>query len=414
MNKKVINKKLFFTLLTWVFSTMATAQETTLKIATFNVSMEALNYIEHKRGTPVNVSEKTLSEALASGHQQIKNIAEIIQTVNPDIILLNEFDFQNNESQGNENLNNKNKQDNHHALKTFISDYLNKSQNGQPAIDFPYYYQGSVNTGVNSGLDIDGNGVKGQLPGDGYGFGYFSGHFGMALLSKYPITVDQIRSFQYFKWHDMPNALMPINPDTHKPWYSPEVWQQLRLSSKSHWDVPIEVNGKTIHILASHPTPPVFDGPEDRNGKRNHDEIRFWTDYISPEKSSYIYDDNGLTGGLKAKQRFVILGDLNASNTDGDAVKAGISSLLTHGKVQDPMPQSQAGALHTPTNSHAKHHTAFWRMRADYVLPSAEGLTIQNSGVFWPLETTKNYRLIKDRKASSDHRLVWLELTTKN
>jgi endonuclease/exonuclease/phosphatase family metal-dependent hydrolase len=385
-------------LLAWVLPTMTIAQETTLKIATFNVSMEALNYVAHKRGESPNVSGKTLSGALASDHQQIKNIAEIIQTVNPDIILLNEFD---------------NQSDGHQDLKTFISHYLNKSQNGQSAIDFPYYYQGSVNTGVNSGLDIDGNGDKGVLPGDGYGFGYFPGHFGMALLSKYPINVEKIRSFQHFKWHDMPNALMPKDPKTNKAWYSQAVWQKLRLSSKSHWDVPVEVNGKTIHILASHPTPPVFDGPEDRNGKRNHDEIRFWQDYISPEKADYIYDDNGKAGGIEAKKSFVILGDLNASTVDGDAVKIGISSLLNNKQIQDAMPTSQAAKEHTPDNINAKHHTAFWRMRADYVLPSVTGLTINNSGVFWPSEKDDSYRLIKDRNASSDHRLVWLELTTQ-
>ena len=39
---------------------------------------------------------------------------------------------------------------------------------------------------------------------------------------------------------------------------------------------------QTVHVLASHPTPPTFDGAEDRNGRRNHDEIRFWADYVSP------------------------------------------------------------------------------------------------------------------------------------
>jgi len=78
------------------------------------------------------------------------------------------------------------------------------------------------------------------------------------------------------------------------------------------------------------------------------------------------------------------------------------------------MPQSYGGKIHTPDNNNAKHHTAFWRRRADYVLPSVTGLTLNNSAVFWPLETDDNFRLIRDRKASSDHRLVWLELTTKH
>jgi endonuclease/exonuclease/phosphatase family metal-dependent hydrolase len=408
-----MKKYLLITLFTWVFPYMSMAQETTVKVATFNVSMEALNYVDTKRDEPFIVSGETLSNALANDHQQIKNIAEIIQIANPDIILLNEFDYQENDSASNDNPDN-NQGKGNQALKRFITHYLNKSQNGQTAIDFPYYYQGSVNTGVNSDLDIDGNGEKGKLPGDGYGFGYFPGHFGMALLSKYPIDFAKIRSFQFFKWHDMPNALFPIDPETNKPWYSQEVWRAVRLSSKSHWDIPVTVNGKTIHILASHPTPPVFDGPEDRNGKRNHDEIRFWRDYISPEKASYIYDDKGNKGGIKAKQAFVILGDLNAATVDGNAIKSGISSLLSDDKVQDAMPQSQAGKMHSPENVHGKHHTAFWRMRVDYVLPSVTGLTIKDSGIFWPLATDDNYRLIKDRQTSSDHRLVWLELTTKH
>ena len=386
-------------LLIWVFPHMTIAQDTPLKIATFNVSMEALNYVEHKRGESPNVSEETLKKALKSDHQQIRNIAEIIQRVNPDIILLNEFDYLD---------------DNNEALKIFINNYLNKSQHGQKTVNYPYFYQGPVNTGVNSGLDLDGDGIKGKLPGDGYGYGHFPGHFGMALLSKYPIDVANIRTFQHFKWHDMPNALMPIDPATNKPWYSQAVWHKLRLSSKSHWDIPVEVKGKTIHILASHPTPPVFDGPEDRNGKRNHDEIRFWHDYISPELASYIYDDNGHKGGIKAEQAFVMLGDFNATTVDGNAIKASIASLLNNVKIQDAMPQSQAGKLHKPDNINAKHHTSNWGMRVDYVLASVLGLTINNSGVFWPLETQESYRLIQDRKASSDHRLVWLELTTKD
>ncbi len=377
---------------------MSNVQATTLKIATFNVSMEALNYTEHKRGTPVNVSTKTLANALADDHQQIKNIAEIIQRVNPDIILLNEFDYLD---------------DNNKALKSFIANYLNKVQQGQSAIDYPYFYQGPVNTGINSGLDLDGNGKKGILPGDGYGYGHFPGHFGMALLSKYPIDIDNIRTFQHFKWHDMPNALMPIDPETNKPWYSKEVWQALRLSSKSHWDVPVQVNGKTIHILASHPTPPVFDGPEDRNGNRNHDEIRFWHDYITPELAGYIYDDSGQKGGIKSGQPFVMLGDFNATTVDGNAIKAGIASLLNNNKIQDVMPQSQAGKLHKPDNINAKHHTSNWGMRVDYVLASLLGLTVNDSGIFWPLKNEETYRLIKDRSASSDHRLVWLELKIK-
>ncbi len=399
----MMKKKLLHLTITLALTYMNTTQATELKIATFNVSMEALNYQSDQNDNPLEVSATSLKVALESNHQQIKNIAEIIQRVNPDIILLNEFDNQQNNS------------DNQHAtLKTFIKQYLNKSQNGQSAIDFPYFYQGQVNTGVNSGYDLDGNGKKGILPGDGFGYGHFSGHFGMVLLSKYPIKNDKIRTFQYFKWQDMPNALKPIDPLTSQSWFSQDAWRNIRLSSKSHWDIPIRVNNKIIHILASHPTPPVFDGPEDRNGKRNHDEIRFWNDYITTEKSGYIYDDQGIKGGLNISSPFVILGDLNASNVDGNAINSAISSLLNHENVQDVMPQSQGAKIHSQDNINAKYHTAFWKMRADYVLPSKIGIEVKNSGVYWPTEDEDTFRLIKDRAASSDHRMVWLDLEVKD
>ncbi|WP_448555392.1 endonuclease/exonuclease/phosphatase family protein [Thalassotalea montiporae] len=381
-----------------ILSTMATAMAAdTIKIATFNVSMEALNYLPRGERGQVTPKGSELTAALASQHQQIKNIAEIIQRVNPDILLLNEFDRTDN---------------NAIALQKFLTDYLAKSQQGQAAISYPYYYQGTVNTGVKAPIDINGDG-KITTPQDTYGFGYFPGHFGMALLSKYPIDHTNIRTFQNFKWQDMPNALKPMQPESDKGYYTDEVWQQLRLSSKSHWDVPVIIDSKVIHVLASHPTPPVFDGPEDRNGKRNHDEIRFWQDYISGTKGSYIYDDKGVKGSLSPDAPFVILGDLNASTTDGDANKDGIGNLLAHASVNDPTPSSQGGEQSKPDNPNAQYHTAHWGMRADYVLPSTFGWKLTDSGVFWPTNDSPLYRLIDSRAASSDHRLVWVELSLK-
>ena len=100
-------------------------------------------------------------------------------------------------------------------------------------------------------------------PNDSFGFGFFPGQYGMAVLSMYPIDYANVRTFQHFKWKDMPGALLPDDPSTPEPadWYSPDELDVFRLSSKSHWDVPIQIDGKTVHFLISHPTPPVFDDP---------------------------------------------------------------------------------------------------------------------------------------------------------
>ena len=158
----------------------------------------------------------------------------------------------------------------------------------------------------------------------------------MAVFSRYPIDYEHARTFQRFLWKDMPGALLPDDPATPAPadWYSADELGVFRLSSKSHWDLPIELGrGKRVHFLVSHPTPPVFDGAEDRNGTRNHDEIRFWADYVTPGASRYIYDDEGRRGGLRRGEHFVIAGDQNADPFDGDSVDHAIRQLLDNPRV---------------------------------------------------------------------------------
>ena len=390
----IIQGFVFMTVLSGCTAHTVKKAPVTFRIATFNVSMEAGNYM---LGDQVP-SGLELFQLLATGeHRQIQNIAEIIQRTRPDVILLNEFDYTTDDAKG---------------VKAFIHNYLAVSQQGAVPIDYPHYYTGPVNTGVSSGVDLNHDGKVTDSGGDAFGYGLYPGQYGMVLLSRYPIDKSQVRTFQHFLWQDMPNGLMGTVKDPQGlDWYSNEAKGVLRLSSKSHWDVPMLVEGKIIHILASHPTPPVFDGPENRNGKRNHDEIRFWVDYISGKDSSaYIYDDKGVRGGLK-DEAFVILGDLNASPEEGDAHKEAIQALIRHPRVNNSfMPLSNGGKQHSPNNVHGASHTAFWRMRADYVLPAKKAGEVLASGVFWPRRDDALQRLIENRQASSDHRLVWVDI----
>lgn len=388
--------KSFLLLSTMLFAATIPAytQETELTFATYNVSMEADNYVP--RGTKGN-SEKILIQELSTGNnQQIRNIAAIIQTVRPDVILLNEFDYIQNPEEG---------------VRAFVKNYLLKPQKEAAAIDYPFHYYSTVNTGQPSPFDLDNNGKMEKFGADAWGFGMYPGQYGMVILSRYPIDTQNVRTFQNFKWKDMPGALKTTKADG-SDWYSPEAWSQFPLSSKSHWDVPVKVGNTIVHVLASHPTPPTFDGKEDRNGKRNHDEIRFWRDYISEGNASYIYDDEGKKGGLLENSRFVIMGDQNASPDEGDAISEGIRSLVSHPKINSTLPpSSKGGADHSPANHFAKNHTAFWRMRADYVLPSVYGFKIKDSGVFWPARDEVMSDLVEKRESSSDHRLVWVKVS---
>ena len=287
------------------------------------------------------------------------------------------------------------------------------SQQGQTPQHYDYIYAAPVNTGEPSPFDLDGDGKATGTGGDAYGYGIYPGQYGMVLLSKFPIDTGAVRTFQMFRWQDMPGAQQPVHPDTRDSWYSDQAWQGMRLSSKSHWDIPVNVKGKWLHVLAMHPTPPTFDGPEDRNGKRNHDEIRLMADYLSPDKASYLYDDNGNKGGLAPNSRFVLVGDFNATDV-GDKHRAGvIEQLLDHPRVNGAVvPESEGGRAHC-SQAFCARYTAEWGARADYVLPSKYGLSVKQSGVFWPAEASPLYRLVENRQASSDHRLVWVDIAVE-
>ena len=382
---------ILFSMLLLATATTGMATET-IRFATFNTSL-----YRNKAGG--------LREELEAGtSEQARSVAEILQRVRPDVVLLNEVDY---DSSGK-------------TLQWIRQKYLAVSQGGHPPIDYQHAYLGPVNTGIPSGIDLDGNGETGQ-PADAFGFGRFPGQFGMLVLSRYPIDADTARTFGQFPWKKMPGALLPVDPADGTPYYSAEATAIFRLSSKSHWDLPIRIGQTTIHLLASHPTPPVFDGPEDRNGRRNHDEIRLWADYIRPSRSNYLVDDRGQRGGLARGQHFVIAGDMNADPLDGDTVPGAIGQLLSQRRVNARQIPSSEGAVafrDTGVNANhrggAEHDTADFsdngpgNLRVDYVLPS-RSLKIVRSGVFWPPAGDPASALLD----ASDHRLVWVDITFK-
>ncbi len=360
----------------------------TIRVATFNASL-----YDDAGG---------LVGRLATGDAQARAVAAVIQRVRPDLLLLNEFDY---DADG-------------RAAAQFVRDYLGVSQDGLPPVDYAHRYFAPVNTGVPSGLDLDGDG-RTDGPGDAWGFGRHPGQYGMLVLSGFPIDTARVRSFQQFRWADMPGALVPQAPDAASPFYPESIWRQLRLSSKSHWDVPVETPFGTLHLLAHHPTPPVFDGPEDRNGRRNHDEIRLWADYIDPARGGYLVDDAGGRGGLGADAMFVIAGDHNADPVDGDSAPGAIAQLLAHPRVDaSVVPASETGALaataaggvNASHRGDPRHDTGVFGARAgnlrlDYVLP-ARGITVQAAGVHWPREGEPGAAAAQ----ASDHRLVWIDI----
>ena len=368
------------------------AHDPTVRFQTFNASLNRTR------------AGELVEDLSTPDDAQAATVAEIIQRTRPDVLLLNEFDYVPNGE----------------AVDLFRENYLEVGHNGAKPIHYRYAYVAPSNTGIPSGFDLDNNGSVGG-GNDAYGFGEFEGQYGMAVLSRFPIDTRKVRTFQKFRWKDMPGNLIPTD------FYSPEEQRILRLSSKSHWDVPVRIGRDTVHFLVSHPTPPTFDGAEDRNGRRNHDEIRFWADYVSDAR--YLYDDRGRRGGLDRGASFVIAGDQNADPLDGDSVAAAIDQLLKNRRIVDPLPTSaggpeasvRQGGANTTHRGASAYDTADFNdnpapgnLRADYVLPSRKGLRVEDAGVFWPTTTDPLYRLTGDFPfPSSDHRAVWVDLQVR-
>ena len=348
-----------------------------VRVAVFNAALS-------RRGA--GVAWKDLAEA----RPQPRAVAEVIRSVRPDVLLVLELD---RDPEGRALA----------ALCALLAE-------GPDGVAYPHRFAGPVNTGEPTGLDLDGDGSA-MGPSDAQGWGRFPGNYGMAVLSRLPI--EAVRDFRGVLWAEMPDALWP---EGHFPEGASAV---LRLSSKAHWDVTLRrPDGRALHLLASHPTPPVFDGPEDRNGRRNHDEIRFWTDYVSGR--GWMTDSVGREGGLPGDAGFVVAGDLNLDPVDGEGRREAIRALLDHPRVRDPRPRSAGavaaaaaqGGVNARQSGDPGLDTADWRddgagnLRVDYVLPSTDW-EVTATGVVWP---APGAAVAKAAARASDHRLVWADL----
>lgn len=458
--KPISPKHLLATALLAVAALPALAQ--TVRFATFNASLnrDSTAQLLDDLAVPTLVdSTRAWADPTSLSVQQRRvlqahHAAEIMQKVRADVLLVNEFDFDRDGTAtadsaptllGYASA----------AARLFHDNFLAVAHagedTGRPAsapLRYAYRYTPNTNTGVPSGLDLDNNGTVGG-GGDALGFGSFPGQFGFTVYSRFEIV--KVRSFQNFLWKHMPGNLLLNDPtpapDNLATFYSPAKRDVLRLSSKNHVDVSLRIHGQVVHFIVAHPTPPVFDGPEDRNGKRNHDEIRLLKDYING--ASYLVDDAGQRGGLAPGAQFVLAGDFNADLCDGDSYKApctaagtarpgsnAIGQLLLDPLVNTTLtPHSTGGTAaatdadnNGPANQTQRGDPAFdtadfndanpGNLRVDYVLPSAN-LKLVAAGVFWPTRQDSNFALVGTFNkpnlyasfASSDHRAVWVDVS---
>lgn len=310
-----------------------------------------------------------MRDVLRGDAPDVASSQAIIAKVDPDVLLLVGFDYDASGA----------------ALAAFAE--------GLSSIGVQYRYRlaPAPNSGIPAGRDIDGDGSE-SGPRDTQGYGRFRGAGGLALISRYPI--DLVEDFTTLPWDRLPGSQAGDEGAD----------EGQRLSSVGHWVARVDLpDGSVAEIGAFHATPPVFDGPEDRNGRRNHDEIRFWELYLA-----------GTLGQRDPDTPFLLMGDANLDPIDGEGRHAAIARLLDHPELQDPEPRSEGGfAAADPDHlGDPALDTVDWpdsapgNLRVSYLLPGRHW-DIVATGVHWP----------QSRRGETDgvtrHRLVWADLVLR-
>ncbi len=327
------------------------AQAETVRVATYSTELS-------RKGPGLLLRDIQRDDA------QVQAVVDVLVAVQPDILALQGIDW-----------------DMDGLALIALIDELRAA-----GLDYPHHFVAQPNTGIDSGLDLDGDG-RTQGPGDSQGWGLFTGHGGLAVLSRYEIAQDETQDFASLLWSELPGAELPVVHGA--PYPSAQAQAVQRLSSTGHWVVPVTTPFGRLNLMTFHATPPVFDGPEDRNGLRNRDEIRFWSLLLDRQLGP-------VPGGP-----FVIAGDANLDPGKSDGRTETIAALISDPRLQDPQPKTAGGDTATV------NWKAAGELRVDYVLPSAD-LQVVNSGVFWP---SPEDPLRETAQRASRHRLVWVDIT---
>lgn len=325
-----------------------------------------------------------LRDVFGRSDRQIEAVAIVLANVAADIVVLTDFDWDQDLV----------------ALQAF-ADLLRER-----SIDYPHIFSLRPNSVLATGLDMDGNGWLGEAR-DRQGYGRFAGDNGMAILSRWPIAVAGVRDFSDVLWQDLPGATLPVWPDGTA--FPSEVAASVqRLSSSGHWVVPVQLpDGTELSLLVWAATPPVFDGPEDRNGLRNRDELLMW--------------QHLLDGGMgPAPEPFVLIGNANLDPADGDGLRREMINLLADARLVDTLPHSEGATRAADANHRGDPglDTADWtgdgagpgNLRVSYILPDA-ALDVVGAGVFWPAPEDPLADLLgPDGLAAGPHHLVWVDI----
>lgn len=314
-----------------------------------------------------------LADLLSGSDPQVAAVAAVIAAADADVLLLQGVDW---DLQG--------------AGLAALVDVL-----AAAGASYPHRVALQPNSGMATGVDLNGDGRVGRAA-DSQGWGAFTGVGGMALLSRLPVA--GVTDLTAILWAEMPFAALPEG-------MTPEVRAIQRLSTRGHWDVALDLpSGGRLHVLAYHATPPIPDGPAERNIRRSGDETLLWAAYL-----------NGALNLAPPDAPVVVTGIANIDPIDGDGRAEAIATLLDHPRLTDPVPTGLGGAAMSdpahrgdPARDTASFPDGPGNLRVSYILPDRR-LAVAGAGILWPAADDAFTATVV---AASRHRLVWLDVET--
>lgn len=326
-------KQLFCAIfLSIVFIPCATYGDT-LKIAFWNIDL-------YRKGPGI-----ALRDILRQKNSDVKTVTTQINALNADIWVLSGLDYD--------------------AESKTVS-----ALNQNLATPYPHVLALRPNVGIPTGLDLDGNGYT-DGANDAQAYGFFPGQGGMAILSRLPINYEDNRNFSLFLWKDLPEAQLPPLPESAK--------DILRLSSNGHYETSVLLeNGQKMQLLSWHASTPAFDGKDNRNGKRNHDENAFWLKLLASELAF-----------PPPKKPFILIGQANIDPKKGEGDPSVINKLIFEADLQDPL---------APFGETVDYGKSVGPLRVAYILPSQD-IKVIDAGHLPPIKGAR-------------HKPIWIKFST--
>ena len=296
-----------------------------LRFATFNASVNR------------NADGQLLQELSNGDDPQLRNVAEIIQRVRPDVAAHQRVRLRSGPARGT-------------SVPAQLPRRCRTTARGRSSTATASWLRRT--RASPSGKDFDNDGQAVTQPGSGaYGNDRSASASSLAssAWSSSRVRASTTRTLgpsSASAGGTCPaTCCLTIRPRRPRGWYSADELGIFRLSSKSHWDVPWR---STATGRALPREPPDAAGVRRPRGPQRQAQPRrdpLLGGLRDSRCGHYIYDDEGRRGGLRRGEQFVIAGDQNADPFDGDGVDHAIRQLLDNPRINASVtPTSPGGA----------------------------------------------------------------------